>query len=206
MDSAPPAGPAGPPLARVCVFCGSSPGDSPAYADAARALATALARRGVGLVYGGASVGVMGALADAMLAAGGEVVGVMPRGLVAREVAHRGLTTLHVVDTMHARKRRMAELSDAFVALPGGLGTLEELFEVWTWALLGIHAKPLALLDVRGYWAPLLAFLDAAVARGFVRESQRAMALVDDDPDRLLDRLAEVRPPETPRWLGASET
>ena len=165
-----------------------------------------MVRRGVGLVYGGASVGLMGALADAVLAAGGEAVGVIPRGLVAREVAHRGLTALHVVDTMHERKRRMAELSDAFVALPGGLGTLEELFEVWTWALLGIHAKPVALLDVRGYWAPLLAFLEAAVARGFVRESQRAMVLVDDDAERLLDRVATFRPPAVARWLEASET
>jgi len=195
-----------PRLARLCVFCGSSPGDSPAYADAARALARAMVRRRVGLVYGGASVGVMGALADAVLAAGGEAVGVIPRGLVAREVAHPRLTELHVVDTMHERKRRMADLADGFVALPGGLGTLEELFEVWTWALLGIHAKPVALLDVARYWAPLLAFLDGAVARGFVREAQRALALVDDDAERLLDRLAAFEPPAVPRWLRADES
>jgi uncharacterized protein (TIGR00730 family) len=185
---------------RLCVFCGSSPGASPGYAEAARALAAAMARKGAGLVYGGASVGVMGALADAALAHGLEVDGVIPGGLVEREVAHAGLTRLHVVDSMHERKRRMADLADAFVALPGGLGTLEELFEVWTWALLGIHAKPVALLDVGSYWAPLLAFLDGAVAAGFVRPAHRAMLLVDDDPDRLLDRLASYEPPEVRRW------
>src|SRR5215207_8224445 len=159
----------------VCVFCGSSSGASPAYGEAARALGAHLAREGLTLVYGGASVGTMGVVADAALAAGGRVVGVIPRGLVAREIAHPGLTELVVVDSMHERKAAMADRADAFVALPGGLGTLEELFEVWTWGLLGIHAKPVALLDADGFYDPLLAFLDRAVDEGFVRAAQRAM-------------------------------
>ncbi len=180
---------------RVCVFCGSSDGARPEYLQAARAVGAGLAGRGVGIVYGGAHVGMMGALADAALAAGGEVVGVIPRTLWDREVAHTGITSLRVVTTMHERKALMAELSDAFLALPGGIGTLEELFEVWTWAQLGIHAKPVALLDVAGYYAPLVAFLDSSVAEGFVRPAQRAALLVDDSPARLLDRLA----PHSPR-------
>jgi uncharacterized protein (TIGR00730 family) len=186
--------------ARLCVFCGSSPGASPAHAEGARAFAAAMARRGIGLVYGGASIGVMGALADAALAGGVEVDGVMPGGLVEREVAHAGLTRLHVVDSMHERKRRMADLADGFVALPGGLGTLEELFEVWTWALLGIHGKPVALLEVDGYWRRLLEFLDQAVDAGFVRAAHREMLLVDDDPGRLLDRIAGYRAPTVRPW------
>lgn len=141
-------------------------------------------------MYGGASVGLMGVLADAARACGAEVVGVIPRALVDRELAHRGLTELHVVDTMHERKARMAELSDAFVALPGGLGTLEELFEVWTWGMLGLHAKPYGLLDVAGYYQPLIRFLDHARDEGFIRPAQRARLVVDTDPDRLLDGLA----------------
>ena len=166
-------------------------GADPAYRLAAQALGRTLAERGVGLVYGGASVGLMGVVADAALAAGGEVVGVMPEALVAREIAHPGLTALRVVQTMHERKAVMAAESDGFVALPGGIGTLEELFEVWTWAQLGIHAKPCGVLDVGGYYAPLLAFLDRGVAEGFVRPAQRAALLVDDDPGRMLDRLAD---------------
>jgi uncharacterized protein (TIGR00730 family) len=193
-------------LKRVCVFCGSSPGVRPEYAAVARSLGATLAARGVGLVYGGASIGIMGAVADAVLAMGGEVVGVIPRSIVEREVAHAGLSDLHVVDTMHQRKAMMAELSDAFVTLPGGLGTLEELFEVWTWGLLGIHHKPFGILDVDGYFAPLVAFLDHAVTQGFVREPHRAMALVDDDPERLLDRLAAYRSPPMEPVIRRSET
>jgi uncharacterized protein (TIGR00730 family) len=174
---------------RLCVFCGSSAGTRPEYLAAARALGRVLAERGVGLVYGGASVGLMGAVADAALAAGGHVAGVIPRALVEREIAHPGLSELHVVRTMHERKALMNELSDGFVALPGGIGTLEELFEVWTWAQLGVHGKPCALLDVAGFYAPLLAFLDHARDEGFVRERQRAMLLVDDDAARLVERM-----------------
>jgi uncharacterized protein (TIGR00730 family) len=179
-------------LNSVCVFCGSASGLSPAYIAASRAFAEESVRRGLRIVYGGASVGVMGALADAALEAGGEVVGVMPRSLVDREIAHNGLTKLHIVETMHERKAMMAELADAFVALPGGLGTLEELFEVWTWGMLGLHDKPYGLLNVDGYYQPLIEFLDYAAAQGFVRPAQRAMLAVDDDSRRLLDALCGV--------------
>jgi uncharacterized protein (TIGR00730 family) len=173
----------------ICVFCGSSSGVSPAYETAARVFAESLVERNIRLVYGGASVGLMGAIADTALRAGGTVVGVIPRALVDREIAHRGLTELHVVDTMHERKARMAGLSDAFVALPGGLGTLEELFEVWTWGMLGLHAKPYGILDVDGYYSPLIHFLDHARDEGFIRPAQRAMLVVETDATRLLDRL-----------------
>jgi hypothetical protein len=191
---------------RVCVFCGSSLGSNPAYADAARRLGEAVARRRLGLVYGGGSVGLMGVVADAALAAGGEVVGVIPGALERRELAHRGLTRLHVVGSMHERKARMAELSDAFVALPGGLGTLEELAEVLTWAQLGLHRKLCALLDAGGYWRPLTAFLDHAVAERFVRPEHRAMLLVEEDPEALLDRLSRFRPPAVQRWIDEEST
>ncbi len=193
-------------MRRVCVFCGSSLGSNPAYADAARRLGEALARRGLGLVYGGGSVGLMGVVADAALAAGGEVVGVIPGALERRELAHRRLTRLHVVGSMHERKARMAELSDAFVALPGGLGTLEELAEVLTWAQLGLHRKPCALLDAGGYWRPLTAFLDHAVAERFVRPEHRAMLLVEEDPEALLERLSRFRPPAVQRWIDEETT
>jgi len=189
----------------VCVFCGSSPGGRAEYGEAARALGTALGRGGVRLVYGGASVGLMGVVADAARAAGGEVVGVIPRALVDREVAHAGLDTLEVVGSMHERKARMAELADAFIALPGGLGTLEELFEIWTWGLLGLHAKPFGLLDVQGYFAPLVRFLDHAVAEGFVRERHRAMVLVDKNAEALILRLADHRPPIQPPVITEEE-
>ncbi|MCP2262212.1 hypothetical protein LX15_005946 [Streptoalloteichus tenebrarius] len=184
---------------RVCVFCGSSTGRGERYLAAARELGRVLAERGIGLVYGGASVGTMGAVADAALAAGGEVVGVIPRGLLDRELAHQGLTELHVVADMHERKAMMAEKSDAFVALPGGVGTLEELFEVWTWAHLGIHRKPLALLDVDGYYADLRRFVDHMVREDFLREATRDMLIVDADPVRVLERFADYTPPEA-RW------
>ena len=179
-------------MRRVCVFCGSRAGRRPAYGAAAAALGKAIARRGLGLVYGGASVGLMGTVADAALAAGGEVIGVLPEGLARREIAHAGLAELHVVDSMHARKTMMADSSNAFVALPGGLGTLEEVFEVWTWSQLGIHAKPVGFLDVEGYFEGLFDFLDGSVAEGFVSAAHRGLALREEDPDRLLARLADA--------------
>lgn len=192
-------------LHRLCVYCGSSAGSRPVYAEAASDLGQALAARGIGVVFGGGSVGMMGLVADAALEAGGEAVGVIPHGLAAREVGHPGLTVLHKVDTMHERKALMADLSDGFVALPGGLGTLEELMEVWTWAQLGIHRKPVGLLNVEGYFDGLLAFIDHAVAEGFVRETHRAMLLVGDTPEVLLDALAAYEPPDVPRWLTSGE-
>ena len=174
---------------RVCVFCGSAPGVRPVYLQAARGLGELLAARGIGLVYGGASVGLMGELADAVLAGGGEAIGVIPSWLVAREIAHAGLTELRVVETMHERKALMAELSDAFVALPGGAGTLDELFEALTWRQLGLHSKPLALLDVDGFFEPLLALADHLVVEGFVLPELRAVLQVERDPAALLDRL-----------------
>jgi uncharacterized protein (TIGR00730 family) len=173
----------------VCVFCGSSPGAHPDYGAAARELGAVLGRAGERVVYGGASVGLMGALADATLEAGGEVVGVIPQSLVDREIAHRGLSELHVVGTLHERKARMAELADAFVALPGGAGTLEELFEVYTWRQLGLHDKPIALVNVRRYWDGLLAFLDHSLEEGFVKPEHRARLTVADGPEAVLDAV-----------------
>jgi uncharacterized protein (TIGR00730 family) len=188
-------------MKRLCVFCGSSAGSNPSYAEAARTFGRTLVRRGLGLVYGGGSVGLMGELADAMLAAGGDVVGVIPRALQLREVGHDGLTTLHVVGSMHERKARMAELADGFVALPGGMGTLEEFAEILTWAQLGLHRKPCGLLDVEGYWRPLVAFLDHAVAEGFVRPEHRRIVLVAERPDALLDAFEAYQPPAVQRWI-----
>lgn len=193
-------------MKRLCVFCGSSPGVLPTYADAARRLGTLLAERGIGVVYGGASVGVMGALADAALAAGGEVIGVIPRALWEREVAHTGLSALEVVGSMHERKARMAELADAFVALPGGLGTLEELFEVWTWGQLGLHRKPLGLLDTAGFYDPLIRFLDHATEQRFVGVAHRDMLAVEHDPEALVERLQRFRPSPVERWIEGTET
>jgi hypothetical protein len=193
-------------MRRVCVFCGSSPGTGPVYLEAARAAGRALAARGLGLVYGGGSVGLMGAIADAALGAGAEVIGVIPRALQLRELAHGGLTTLHVVGSMHERKARMAELADAFVALPGGLGTLEELAEILTWAQLGLHARPVGLLDVAGYYGPLVAFLDHAVAEGFVRPDHRRLVLVERDPAALLDRFETWVPLPLERWIDDRST
>ncbi len=191
----------------VAVFCGSRLGRRPAYRAAAHAFAESAARRGLTLVYGGGNVGLMGVLADAALAAGGEVVGVIPEFLMAREVGHGGVSRLVRVGSMHERKARMAELSDAFVALPGGLGTLEELFEVWTWNLLGLHAKPCGLLDVEGYFAPLVGFLDSTVEEGFVSAGHRAILAVESDPDALLDRLAAAPEPPAAKWTepGAAD-
>jgi uncharacterized protein (TIGR00730 family) len=182
-------------MRRVCVFCGSSAGVDPAYAESARATGRLLAERGLGLVYGGGNVGLMGIVADAALAAGGEVIGVIPEALMRMEVGHLGLSRLHVVATMHERKALMADLSDAFIALPGGIGTLEELFEVWTWGQLGLHPKPLGLLDVAGYYGHLHAFLDHTVAQGFLKNRHRAMVAVESEPVHLLARLAAYQPP-----------
>jgi len=187
------------PLHRVCVFCGSSPGARPEYADAASAVGRLLATSGITLVYGGASIGLMGVLADATLQAGGRVIGVIPRALVDQEIAHAGLTELRVVETMHERKAEMADLSDGFLALPGGLGTLEELFEIWTWGNLGYHQKPCGLLNTSEYYTSLLKFVDDMVVEKFVRETQRGMLIVDRDAETLLRAMAEFRPPETRR-------
>jgi uncharacterized protein (TIGR00730 family) len=176
------------------------------YVDAARAMATALLDRGLGLVYGGGSVGLMGTVADAVLAGGGEVIGVLPRGLARKEYAHDGLTELHLVGSMHERKALMASLADGFVALPGGLGTLEEILEILTWAQLGIHRKPVGLVDVGGYWAGLVALLRHGVEEGFIRPEYRALLLVEPAPGALLDRFAAWRPPVAPPvWLDATE-
>jgi len=189
------------PVRSVCVFCGASTGANPAYRDAAIALGRAIAQRGLKLVYGGGAVGLMGIVANAAMAAGGEVVGIIPQSLLDAEVGHKGLTRLEVVDGMHARKARMAELSDAFIALPGGLGTLEELFEVWTWGQLGYHAKPLGLLDVNGFYEKLGGFLDHVVEEGFVRPQHRAMLQLAQQPDQLLDAMDSFVAPVVPKWV-----
>lgn len=186
----------------VCVFCGSSTGLDPVYAEAARATGRALADAGLGLVYGGGRVGLMGAIADAALAAGGHVTGVMPKALVDREIAHSGLSALEVVGSMHERKLLMAERSDAFVALPGGAGTLEELFEQWTWAQLGLHAKPCGVLNVRGYFDPLLAMAERMVAEGFMAAPYAEMLVVSREPQELLARFRSYQPPPR-KWAGA---
>lgn len=187
------------------MFCGSGAGARPAYAAAARQVGAMLAERGIGLVYGGGRVGLMGEVADAALAAGGEAVGVIPKALLEKEIGHDGLTRLHVVGTMHERKTLMADLSDGFLTLPGGYGTLEEFCEVLSWAQLSIHEKPCALLNVGGYFDPLSAFLDAAVAEGFVRPEHRGFVLEDDDPERLLDAMACYEPPRAKKWVGPEE-
>ena len=177
---------------KLCVYCGSRAGALPAYAEAARTLGTLIGTGGHGLVYGGGNVGLMGIVADAALAAGARVVGVIPQALVQREVGHTALSEQHVVPDMHVRKRMMAEHADAFVALPGGIGTLEELYEVWTWRQLGYHDKPIGLLNVAGFYDQLLAFMGHCVAQGFLDEAQLGAVLVDTDPARLLQRLAEA--------------
>lgn len=180
-------------LERICVYCGSSRGESEVYAEQAGVLGKLLAQRGIALVYGGARVGTMGVLADAALDAGGTVLGVIPEHMMAVELGHTGLTELHVVADMHQRKAKMAELADGFVALPGGVGTLEELFEVWTWAQLGLHDKPLGLVDVAGYYRPLAEFAGHMLGEGFLSTEQYHRLVVDDDPARLLDRFAAQR-------------
>jgi len=193
-------------LHSVCVFCGSSPGADPTFIGGAQALGRAIAGSGRVLVYGGASVGLMGALADAVLRAGGDAIGVIPQALVDREVAHKGLTELHIVTSMHERKTLMAELADAFIAMPGGLGTLEELFEVWTWAQLGLHQKPLGIFGPQEFFRPLFQFLDSLVSQKFLRAEHRDMIAVGENPLALLERLAQSRPTIAPKWLGPVET
>ena len=194
-------------LHTVCVFCGSSLGVRPEYAAAAQAMGRAIAARGWTLVYGAGNVGLMGALADSALAAGGAVVGIIPEHLVQWEVAHQGLTRLEIVHSMHERKARMADLSDAFIALPGGLGTFEELFEILTWSQLGLHRKPFGLLNTAGYYDPLLALLDTGVRERFLRPEHRAMIQEEpDDPEQLLDRLAGYTPPFLGKYLDRDQT
>lgn len=191
----------------VCVFCGSSMGARQAYTDAARRVGEALAGAGMGLVYGGGRVGLMGVVADAALAAGGRVVGVIPEPLATRELAHDGLTELHVVRTMHERKALMAERSGGFLALPGGVGTFEEFFEVLTWAMLGLHRKPVGLLDVEGYYGPMLAMLDQAVTERFLRPEHRALVVSSDRPEELATTLLSVQPPPPgPKWIDLEQT
>jgi hypothetical protein len=192
-------------MKRICVFAGSSVGRRDAYAAAARDLATIAVARGYGVVYGGGRVGLMGVLADAALAAGGEVIGVIPSALATKELAHRGLTRLEVVASMHERKALMAELASAFVALPGGVGTLEELFEVVTWGQLGLHRKPCGVLDVEGYWNDLGSMLDRAVEESFLRLEHRRMLMVETHPTSLLDRFEAYQPPEIPKWIDRDE-
>lgn len=190
----------------ICVFCGSSSGKDPAYAEAARFLGDTLARRGVTLVYGGGNVGLMGIVADAALEAGGEVIGVMPKALVEREISHSSLTKLHVVGSMHERKALMSELSDGFIALPGGNGTLEEFFEVLTWAQLGEHRKPCGLLNVSAYYDPLLNILDHMVDQGFLSEKHRSIVQVESEPENMLNAFDCYTPPDTVKWIGSDET
>lgn len=190
----------------ICIYCGSSPGKSPAYLAAARELGRELAARGLRLVYGGASVGLMGAVADAALEAGGKVVGVIPRSLAMRELAHSGLDELFVVESMHERKAKMAELSSGFIALPGGWGTLEELFEILTWAQLGLHEKPCGILNVADYYDHLGAFLEHAFRERFVREEYRPMFMIERQASTLLDRFASYKAPRVTKWIGPEET
>jgi uncharacterized protein (TIGR00730 family) len=191
-------------LKSVCVFCGSSSGTRPEFAAAASALGSALAAGGTTLVFGGGRVGLMGVAADAVLAAGGRAVGVMPRHLIDREIAHTGLTELHVVESMHERKQLMADLADAFVMLPGGFGTWDEFCEVVTWSQLGLHRKPCGILDVAEYYAPFIALADGAVANGFVRPAHRNMLVIERDVEVLLTRLSAAAVPSQPKWIGGA--
>ncbi len=185
----------------ICIYCGSSPGRLEAYSAAASALAQALVSRNIRLVYGGAGIGLMGRVADEVLKLGGQAIGIIPKALAHKEVAHKNLTELHVTDSMHERKMLMAELSDGFIALPGGIGTLEELFEIWTWAQLGFHNKPCGLLNVEGYYDLLIGFLDHVAAEQFFKKDHHALLLVETNPDVLLDRYATYQPPELKHWL-----
>jgi len=190
---------------RLCVFCGANSGHDPRYGEAAAALGRGIAQAGLGLVYGGASIGLMGAVADAALAEGGEVIGVIPQTLVAREVAHHGLSDLRVVTSMHERKALMADLSDGFIALPGGVGTLEELFEVWTWSHLGLHRKPCGLLDVAGFYSGLGRFIDHVQQEGFLRDGVRNMLLMAEDPTQMIAAMRAYVAPETVALINSRE-
>jgi uncharacterized protein (TIGR00730 family) len=193
-------------MKRICVYCGSSSGARQAYTHAAQALGKSLVRRGLGLVYGGSDVGLMGTLADTVLSQGGEVIGVIPEPLVAKEVAHRGLTDLRIVHSMHERKAMMAELADAFIAMPGGFGTLEEFSEIVTWIQLGLHRKPCGLLNVEGYYDGLLAFLNHAVAEGFIHADYRAVVLTDAEPEALVEKILSTSAPHLRKWIDRDET
>ena len=192
-------------MKRLCVFCGSNRGGRAGYVTATRELASTIVGSGLSLVYGGGKVGLMGALADEVLRLGGEVTGVIPRALMEREVGHTGLTDLRVVETMHERKATMADLADGFLALPGGLGTLEEIFEVWTWAQLGMHRKPIGFLDIGGYYELLAEFLDQAAREGFVRRQHRAIAIIDRDPAVLIEKMRTYTPPAVEKWIDRDE-
>lgn len=187
------------------MYCGASHGKREAYRETAELLGQELLKRGLGLVYGGGSVGLMGIIADTVMAGGGEVIGVIPEGLMGKEVDHQGVTALHVVDSMHTRKGLMAKLADGFIAMPGGLGTMEELFETWTWGQLGFHDKPCGLLNSAGYYDSFYTFLDNMVAEGFVRPKHRGMLMVADEPAELLDLLANYKPPTVKRWLDETD-
>jgi uncharacterized protein (TIGR00730 family) len=193
-------------MTRICVFCGSSNGFRPAYAEGARALGRALVDRGIGLVYGGGCVGLRGTIADAVMKGGGEVIGVIPEALVERELAHGDVTQLIVVRSMHERKAKMAELSNAFIAMPGGYGTFEEFCEIITWAQLGLHRKPCGILNVDGYYDPLLTLFDHAVTEGFLRPTNRLLVIQEKDPYRLLDTLVNYTPPQTEKWIGRDDS
>ena len=193
-------------MKRICVFCGSSLGNRSEYSEAAVTLGGLLAKRNIALVYGGGNVGLMGVIADAVLEAGGEVIGVIPHALAQREIAHDRVTHLHVVDSMHERKAMMADLADAFIAMPGGVGTFEEFFEAVTWTQLGLHRKPCGLLNAAGFYTPLAAFIDQAVSQGFIKPVHRASIIVDDNAERLLDTLANLKLPDVPKWIRPNET
>lgn len=194
------------PINSICVYCGSSSGRIEAYGSAGCALAKSLVSRNIRLVYGGAGIGIMGMVADQVMKLGGQAIGVIPKALAHKEVAHKNLTELHVTQSMHERKMLMAELSDGFIALPGGLGTLEELFEIWTWAQLGFHNKPCGLLNVEGYYDSLIGFLDHVLAEQFVKKDHHAMLIVETSPDTLLDRFINYQPPAVRHWVGKDET
>jgi len=192
-------------IKKICVYCGSSPGKNPAYLQAASSLATSLSDRGIGLVYGGAAVGVMGAVANAVLEAGGEAIGIIPKSLAVKEVAHDGLSELHVVASMHDRKAMMADLADGFIALPGGWGTLEEIFEILTWAQLGFHHKPCGLLNVEGYYDGLIGFLENSFEQQFVNDLCRPMLMQSNKPEALLDQFSAYKAPKVRKWVGEDE-
>lgn len=193
-------------IKRLCVYCGSSPGKKSEYGAAARQLGSIMVSKNIGMVYGGASVGIMGEIADSVIKGGGEVIGVIPQSLLEKEVAHTGLSDLRVVDSMHERKALMAELSDGFIALPGGLGTIEEFFEVMTWAQLGMHQKPCGLLNVCQYYQKLIDFLNHAVTERFLKEVHRSLVLVEESPDALLQKFEAYETPEVAKWIDKKST
>jgi uncharacterized protein (TIGR00730 family) len=192
-------------MKRLCLYCGSNTGRSPAYQQAAKALVSEMVKRDIGVVYGGARVGLMGVVADTALALDGEVIGVIPEGLIAKEVAHQNLTRLEVVKSMHERKARMVELCDGFIALPGGAGTMDELFEVYTWAQLGLHNKPCALFDVDNYFAGIIDFLSRATEDQFLRPAHHKMLLIDDHHESLLNRMSKYEAPVVKKWIGMDQ-